>query len=60
MEPNFPPGKLPGHPDFTDKYYKLSQGAGETEGPWNSGPAWDRIEDEWNPLRSMAATACRA
>jgi Mn-containing catalase len=46
MEPNFPPGKLPGHPDFTDKYFKLSQGAGEMEGPWNSGPAWERIEHE--------------
>ncbi|MFN3890504.1 MAG: manganese catalase family protein [Beijerinckiaceae bacterium] len=45
MEPNFPPGKLPGHPDFTDKYFKLSQGPGELEGPWNSGPAWERIED---------------
>ncbi len=46
IEPNFPPGKLPGHPDFTDKYFKLSQGDGEVEGPWNSGPAWERIEDE--------------
>ncbi|MDP2356617.1 MAG: manganese catalase family protein [Beijerinckiaceae bacterium] len=46
IEPNFPPGKLPGHPDFTDKYFKLSQGDGEVEGPWNSGPAWERIEAE--------------
>jgi len=46
MEPNFPPGKLPGDPEYTDKYYKLSHGENETEGPWNSGPAWERVEDE--------------
>ena len=46
MEPNFPPGKLPGHPNYTDKYYKLSQGAGEVDGPWNSGPAWERMDEE--------------
>jgi Mn-containing catalase len=46
IEPNFPPGKLPGNAAFTDKYFKLSQGDGEIEGPWNSGDAWERVEDE--------------
>lgn len=46
MEPNFPPGKLPGDSNFTDKYYKLSHGADEMKGPWNSGDLWDRVEDE--------------
>ena len=26
IEPNFPSGKLPGMPDFTNKYYNMSQG----------------------------------
>ena len=30
---NFPTGKLPGVPEFTDKYYKLSKGEGEMRGP---------------------------
>lgn len=45
MEPNFPPGKLPGETDYVDAYYKLSKGDGEAEGPWNSGEQWDRIDD---------------
>ncbi|MBB3343022.1 manganese catalase family protein [Luteimonas sp. RC10] len=45
ISPNFPPGKLPGHPAFTDVYYDMSQGPGDQTGPWNSGPAWDRVED---------------
>ena len=36
MEPNFPPGKLPGDPRFTDVYFNMSQGEGDTRGPWNS------------------------
>jgi len=45
MEPNFPPGKLPGHPDFADKYYNMSQGQGDAEGPWNTGTQWEKIDD---------------
>jgi Mn-containing catalase len=45
IEPNFPPGKLPGMPDFTDKYYDMSQGEGDAEGPWNSGPKWEVVSD---------------
>jgi Mn-containing catalase len=45
IEPNFPPGKLPGMRDFTDKYYNMSQGDGDLEGPWNSGAQWDVVSD---------------
>jgi len=43
IEPNFPPGKLPGHPQFTDKYYNTSQGTGDMRGPWNSGDQWEFV-----------------
>ncbi len=46
IEPNFPSGKLPGVPEFTDKYYHLSRGDGEThKGSWNSGPQWEHVDD---------------
>lgn len=45
IEPNFPPGKLPGKPEYTDLYVNTSQGAGDMEGPWNSGPQWKRLDD---------------
>lgn len=45
IEPNFPPGKLPGMPEFTDKYYNLSQGPGDERGPWNTGDQWEFITD---------------
>ena len=45
IEPNFPPGKLPGDPRFTDTFYDLSQGPGNLEGPWNSGAQWERVSD---------------
>jgi Mn-containing catalase len=44
IEPNFPPGKLPGRPEFTDKYYNTSQGEGDARGPWN-GETWEYVED---------------
>ncbi|AJC47061.1 MULTISPECIES: manganese catalase family protein [Xanthomonas] len=43
IEPNFPPGKLPGDPAFTDRYYDMSQGDGDMQGPWNSGSQWESI-----------------
>ncbi|HYG05753.1 MAG TPA: manganese catalase family protein [Stenotrophomonas sp.] len=43
IEPNFPPGKLPGDPEFTDLYMDMSQGDGDMDGPWNSGPQWNVI-----------------
>jgi len=42
---NFPPGKRPGHPGFTDKYFNTSQGEGDTRGPWNQGDQWEFVED---------------
>jgi Mn-containing catalase len=53
IEENFPSGKLPGHPDYSSLYVNASQGDGDLEGPWNSGPEWDRLDDvvERNPAR---------
>jgi Mn-containing catalase len=45
IEPNFPPGKLPGKPEFTDVYYNMSQGEGDMDGPWNSGGNWERVDE---------------
>jgi len=36
IEPNFPPGKLPGKSEFARVYVNTSQGEGDTRGPWNS------------------------
>jgi len=40
IEPNFPPGKLPGDQRFKDLYVNMSQGEGDSRGPWNQGPQW--------------------
>src|SRR5688572_2075825 len=45
IEPNFPPGKLPGKPEFADKYFDMSQGEGNARGPWNEGEQWDYVDD---------------
>jgi Mn-containing catalase len=45
IEPNFPPGKLPGFAEYTDKYYNMSQGEGDARGPWNSGDQWEFVSD---------------
>jgi Mn-containing catalase len=45
MEPNFPPGKQPGDPRFTNVYFNMSQGEGDASGPWNEGDQWVRISD---------------
>lgn len=42
IEDNFPAGKLPGMPEFASLYVNASQGEGDMDGPWNSGPMWDR------------------
>ena len=44
IENNFPPGKLPGHPDYADKYFNTSQGEGDLRGPWNEGEQWEFVE----------------
>lgn len=45
MSESFPPGRLEGMKPFDTLYVNASTGPGDTEGPWNSGPEWDRIED---------------
>jgi Mn-containing catalase len=50
ITPNFPPGKLPGDPQFTNVYFNLSQGEGDTTGPWNS-------EDNFQVMGSDEAQA---
>ncbi|WP_369979098.1 manganese catalase family protein [Xanthomonas bundabergensis] len=45
IEPNFPSGKLPGDPAFTDTFYDMSQGDGDVNGPWNSGSQWQKVSD---------------
>ena len=38
-------------PEFTDKYFDLSQGDDDRQGPWNSGAQWEVVRD----LESQAA-----
>lgn len=45
MEPNFPPGKLPGDPRFTSVYYNLSQGEGDMRGSWNSDENFEYVAE---------------
>jgi len=45
IEPNFPSGKLPGDPEYTDKYFNMSSGKGDERGPWNEGEQWEYIAD---------------
>src|SRR6201991_3516485 len=45
IQPNFPQGKLPGVPEFTNVYYNMSDGGDDApRGPWNEGPGWDFVE----------------
>jgi Mn-containing catalase len=36
IQPNFPPGKLGGMPEFTNVYFNMSVGEGDMRGPWNN------------------------
>ncbi|MDM0032158.1 manganese catalase family protein [Variovorax sp. J22P271] len=44
IEPNFPPGKLPGDPRFTSVYFKMSDPDGSPQGPWNGGERWNVVQ----------------
>jgi len=45
IQPNFPPGKLPGKKDFGTKYYNMSKGDGDMEDcPWN-GPNFTPVNE---------------
>jgi Mn-containing catalase len=46
IAPNFPPGKLPGKPEFTSVYFNLSTGPGDERGPWNQGEKWEFVSTE--------------
>lgn len=52
IEPNFPPGKLQGRPEFTSVYYNMSQGAGDMRGPWNEGEQW-QFESDYNRIAAV-------
>jgi manganese catalase len=41
IQPNFPPGKLSGKPEFTNVYFNMSSGDGDARGPWNNEPTFD-------------------
>jgi Mn-containing catalase len=45
IKENFPPGKVPGNPKYTDKYFDMSQGDGNSRGPWNEGDQWEFVND---------------
>lgn len=45
MQPNFPPGKLPGMERFTNVYFNMSQGEGDARGPWNSDENFEYVSD---------------
>ena len=45
IEPNFPPGKLAGLPQFADMYVNASQGDGDMRGSWNSDENFDYVSD---------------
>lgn len=42
IQPNFPQGKLPGMPEFTNKYFNMS-GEPNVRGPWNQGEEWEFV-----------------
>lgn len=44
ISPNFPPGKLPGKPEFTNVYFNMSKG-NDVKGSWNDGPGWEVVSD---------------
>lgn len=44
IQPNFPPGKLPGKAEIANKYFNMSQGKGDAQGPWN-GENFEQVND---------------
>ncbi|MFG0408481.1 manganese catalase family protein [Pseudomonas sp. FYR_11] len=44
IQPNFPQGKLPGMPEFTNTYFNMS-GEPNVRGPWNEGEEWEYVEN---------------
>src|SRR6201992_456624 len=46
IQPNFPVGKLPGIPEFTNVYFNMSTGEGDQRGPWNKEPTFSYRDAE--------------
>jgi Mn-containing catalase len=49
LQPNFPPGKLPGKPEFSNVYFNMSNGGqtqGDLRGPWNMEPTFEYRDAE--------------
>jgi Mn-containing catalase len=46
IQPNFPPGKLPGMPAFANVYFKMSTGNGDLHGPWNNESTFEVREGQ--------------
>jgi Mn-containing catalase len=46
IKENFPPGKTPPDERFASTYFNMSQGEGDTRGPWNQGPKWNFVGDQ--------------
>ena len=44
IQPNFPPGKLPGDPRFNTMYFNTSRGEGDMRGPWNSDDHFEFVD----------------
>jgi Mn-containing catalase len=45
IQPNFPPGKLAGKPEFANVYVNTSQGEGDLRGAWNSDENFQFVDD---------------
>jgi Mn-containing catalase len=46
IQPNFPPGKMPGMEPYGNVYFNMSTGDGDARGPWNSEPNFEFREAE--------------
>lgn len=46
IQPNFPPGKLPGKTEFSRVYINASTGDGDARGPWNSDAEFEFRDNE--------------
>jgi len=44
IQPNYPPGKLPGDPRFNTMYFNTSRGTGDMRGPWNSDDHFEFVD----------------
>lgn len=45
IQPNFPPGKNQGRPEFSSVYFDMSQGGPEVRGSWNDGGDWQTVSE---------------